>query len=200
MDEKIVVVSSEIMSRAYGVDSEKIIRADEGELLSLVHKNYELLLRSRVEQDNSYKQMISYCLITCGDEIFVTRRTKKQTESRLHNMYSVGVGGHISATDLGSEDVVIAGMLRELHEEVYIPSDVTYEFFGIINDNSSEVNSVHLGICYVIRLDEKDCSVRETEKMEGRWISLDEIGEYLEHMEGWSKILLGSYLAEKRRL
>lgn len=199
MDEKIVVVSSEIMGRAYGVDSEKIIQVNETELLDIVHRNYELVLRSKAEQDSTYKQMISYCLITCGGEIFVTRRTKKQTESRLHNMYSVGIGGHISATDLGSEDVVITGMLRELHEEVFIPSDVDYEFFGIINDNSTEVNSVHLGICYIIRLDEKNCSVRETEKMEGKWIRLDEIPEYLEHMEGWSKILLGSYLAEQNK-
>lgn len=194
MSERIVVVDSKIVSDFCGENPKEIIQVCEEELLQVIDREHKLIERDIAEKDNTYKQMISYCLITYQDEIFMTRRTKKQTESRLHNMYSVGIGGHISVLDIDSEDVIISGMLRELHEEVYIPSDIKYHFYGIINDNSTEVNSVHMGICYIINLDDKDCSVRETEKMEGKWIKLQEISEYLPNMEGWSQILLNSYL------
>lgn len=194
MSETIVVVDSKIISNLFKENSKEVIQACEKDILQVISDNHKLIKRDIAEKDNTYKQMISYCLIKYEDEIFMTRRTKKQTESRLHNMYSVGVGGHISVSDIESNNIIISGMLRELHEEVFISSNIKYSFYGIINDNSTEVNSVHMGICYIINLDNRECSVRETEKMEGKWVKIRDIHEYLPDMEGWSQILLNSYL------
>ena len=98
----------------------------------------------------------------------------------------------MSASDTDSENIVIAGMLRELFEEVDIQCPYTYEFLGIINDNSSEVNSVHVGACFSVKLEGKACTVKETEKMHGFWVNKNEIDKYADGLEGWSKILINS--------
>lgn len=88
-------------------------------------------------------------------------------------------------------------MLRELIEEVNISCPYTYDFYGIINDNSSEVGTVHIGVCFIIKLKEKNCSVKEKSKMHGFWIKKTEISKYINNLENWSKILINSYLEDK---
>lgn len=193
MDEMIMVVDSKRIEERFGVDSSRVIHAKESECIDYINRNHFFVSRLDAERNMLYKQIVSYCLITCGEDVFLTKRTVKQTEERLHNRYSVGVGGHINFTDESCDDAVISGMLRELSEEVNIGCEYTYSFGGIINDNSSEVNSVHAGLCFIIHLREKKCYVKETEKMYGMWINISKVKEYMDGLELWSKILLNSY-------
>src|SRR6267143_914474 len=81
------------------------------------------LNRSDAEQDKRYKQLIPYVLILCHERILRYRRGKGGQETRLHGLYSVGIGGHISEEDNGlfSKDRGYQdGMRRELMEEVAI--------------------------------------------------------------------------------
>src|SRR6266542_3946898 len=55
--------------------------------------------RSDAEQDKRYKQLIPYVLIFCNDKILRYRRGKGGQETRLHGLYSVGIGGHIADED-----------------------------------------------------------------------------------------------------
>lgn len=88
-------------------------------------------------------------------------------------------------------------MLRELFEEVNIPCSYSYNFYGIINDNSTDVGTVHTGVCFIVKIKEKNCSVKETEKMDGFWINKKEINKYINDSENWSKILINSYINNK---
>src|SRR5580704_1879113 len=63
--------------------------------------NLLYLNRSEAEQDRRYKQLIPYVLILCKGKILRYRRGKGGQETRLHGLYSVGVGGHISEEDSG---------------------------------------------------------------------------------------------------
>src|SRR5712664_282614 len=63
--------------------------------------NLTYLNRSEAEQDKRYKQLIPYILLICDDKILRYRRGKGGQETRLHGLYSVGVGGHISEEDHG---------------------------------------------------------------------------------------------------
>src|SRR6266542_1216650 len=54
------------------------------------------LNRSDAEHDKRYKQLIPYVLLICNDRILRYRRGRGGQETRLHGLYSVGVGGHIS--------------------------------------------------------------------------------------------------------
>jgi predicted NUDIX family phosphoesterase len=110
--------------------------------------------RNQAESDGRYKQIIPYALILCGDKVLRYRRGKKGVESRLHGLYSVGVGGHILERDnwlfsraLGYREA----MHRRLMEELDI--DVTGESaVGVINDDSTDVGRVHFGVVHLVRV------------------------------------------------
>src|ERR671912_1765665 len=50
--------------------------------------------RDEVETDPSWKQVIPYLALRDGDRIFLMRRTKAGADERLHDRYSIGIGGH----------------------------------------------------------------------------------------------------------
>src|SRR5579863_6332741 len=78
------------------------------------------LPRSDAEQNPKYKQLIPYALLICDGKILRYQRGKKGGEKRLHGLYSVGIGGHISEDDktLFASNLYLEGMRRELMEEV----------------------------------------------------------------------------------
>lgn len=193
MSELVMVTDAKWLNGLLGESSNEIIKVQESAFLQTLEGNHDFSDRDLVECNNNYKQIVSYCLIAYKDYFFITQRTPKQSEKRLHNKYSLGIGGHISFSDTLCNNAVIGGMLRELLEEVKIDCKYTYTFYGVINDNSTEVNSVHVGICYIINLEEKSCLVNETEKMRGFWINKNDLHQYADNLEGWSKILINSY-------
>src|SRR5271156_1227760 len=112
------------------------------------------LNRSAAEQDKRYKQLIPYVLLICKDRILRYRRGKGGQETRLHGLYSVGIGGHISeedhglfSTDRGDQE----GMRRELKEEVDLEASKA-PAVAVINDDSTEVGYVHFGVVHVMQV------------------------------------------------
>ncbi|MGA2256039.1 MAG: hypothetical protein ABSG53_15440 [Thermoguttaceae bacterium] len=105
-----------------------------------------------MEIDPSYKQLIPYVIFMHRNvdqpAIFQYTHTKGQGEARLHGKHSVGIGGHISTFD-GIAHPYHDGMKRELEEEVSINTPYTTRRVGLINDDSTEVGSVHLGIVHL---------------------------------------------------
>ena len=108
------------------------------------------LNRSDAEHDKRYKQLIPYVLLICNGRILRYRRGRGGQETRLHGLYSVGIGGHISdedhglfSYDLGYKD----GMRRELMEEVAI-DEAKEAAVAVINDDSTEVGCVHFGVVH----------------------------------------------------
>ena len=74
--------------------------------------DHYFLPRSRAEYDASVKQIIPYVVIRRGEEYFLLRRLKKQTEARLHDKLSLGVGGATSTpSEETAEDPLWAGLL-----------------------------------------------------------------------------------------
>ena len=51
------------------------------------------LNRSDAERDKRYKQLIPYVLVICDNKILRYRRGRGGQETRLHGLYSVGIGG-----------------------------------------------------------------------------------------------------------
>ena len=166
-----------------------LITGSERVITQLVLEHHEFLPRPQAEEDPSYRQVIPYIVICRGGEVFATRRLNKGGESRLHGLISLGVGGHIDrAEDGDGDDVLMRGLIRELREEVGMDDVGTLEFRGIINDASNDVGSVHLGFFYT--LDTRgEVRVKETEKLEGMWLSRSQLPELLSSMETWSQIV-----------
>jgi len=151
--------------------------------------------RRWAERDSSLKQVIPYTLLTHGDEVFLLRRTAQGGEARLHGKLSVGVGGHINPVDLsGAQDVLDAGCRRELEEEVAISTSYALTTVGVINDDSSDVGSVHFGLVNVARCETAEVAIRETDVLEGSFVSRQALREMArvqrERFETWSALIV----------
>src|SRR6266436_5750164 len=106
------------------------------------------LNRSDAEQDRGYKQLIPYVLLICQDRVLRYRRGRGGEETRLHGLFSVGVGGHISEEDHGLFSQAAGyqdGMRREVKEEVDL-DEVNEAAVAVINDDSTDVGLVHFGV------------------------------------------------------
>src|SRR5258706_7898817 len=150
------------------------------------------LNRSEAEQDKRYKQLIPYVLIICNDKILRYRRGKGGQETRLHGLYSVGIGGHISEEDHGlfsNRQGYQEGMRRELMEEVAI-DDVKEAAVAVINDDSTEVGLVHFGVVHVMSVADETIVGRRSGMLAPEFISVAEALKDPSAYESWSRFCL----------
>lgn len=166
-----------------------LITGREEEVLSLIREKGEFLPRPTAEQDPSYRQIIPYVTILRGDEAFATTRLNKGTETRLHGLMSLGVGGHINETDEPGGDWLMNCLRREVTEEVAMDDFEILTLRGLINDSANAVGSVHLGFFFTLTTN-GEVSVRETEKLTGGFLPIEALPAHAERMETWSQILL----------
>jgi predicted NUDIX family phosphoesterase len=144
--------------------------------------------RSEVETDPNFKQLIPYVVLRYGGAVFHYRRGGSGTETRLHAKRSVGIGGHINETD--GADAYTAGMLRELHEEVSIAAHSPGGPIGFINDDTTPVGAVHLGVVHVFDLHEPTVTAREAAIADGGFTSVAELAATRGEFETWSQFVL----------
>jgi predicted NUDIX family phosphoesterase len=147
--------------------------------------------RHEVETDSGFKQIIPYVILRHGEQVYHYTRGKKGTEARLRALRSVGVGGHISAADAeGSADPYRTGLLRELQEEIHLETGYRERCVGLINDDSTPVGQVHLGVVHVFDLDEPRVRRREEALIEDGFAPLAELRARLAEFETWSRFAL----------
>jgi len=151
--------------------------------------------RSEVEDDPTYQQVIPYIVFRHGERYLLTRRLKASSEKRLRQLYSLGVGGHINPGDLDNGDPVMDGLRREFEEEVNYTGAVEARLLGLINDDSSPVSRVHLAMAFLVDGASPDISIRETDKLAGELLTLEEMRMYYLEMESWSQIVYDQLLA-----
>ncbi|MFI5402620.1 MAG: NUDIX domain-containing protein [Planctomycetota bacterium] len=148
--------------------------------------------RDRVEEDPSLKQVIPYALVAREQRVFLCRRTDRGGERRLHGMLSVGVGGHVNPQDAG--DVIHDALRRELAEELVLPPRYECRVVGLVNNDTTPVGSVHIGVVAVVDPGPFDVKVREEDTMSGGFVSrADLVATHVgarDSFEGWSALLL----------
>ena len=178
---------------------EKGLIYGNSDVLKKIVQNGLFHKRNVLEEDPSFKQIIPYAIISCKDSFYLFKRTSKQTEKRLSNKFSLGVGGHMNpSTSMESEEEYLKNELkRELFEEVKLLNDCIIEdieFIGLINDDTIPVGKVHIGLLYHIRVSTKDVYINETDKMTAGWIEKPSLAEFYEGMETWTKISFDYYI------
>lgn len=193
MDENVLVVPATL------IESRLETRFDPAPAEAVIASANELrkfLPRSQVEQDESHKQIIPYICIRHADSFVLLQRTKKQTEARLHNKFSLGIGGHINEQEVatGASDLVRAGLLRELGEEITVPEGWKLNLLGTIYDSTTPVGRVHFGIVYELTIPAKRFTLNEPELMSGQWVGKVELAGFKERMETWSQLLMTGYI------
>lgn len=189
MSESILVVRREYLA-PYLTEDFGLITEGVEEIVRVIEAHHEFRPRPEMETDPAYKQIIPYVLVTRGAEAFVMQRLKKGGEQRLHGLLSLGVGGHINPVDdTAGHGALMAGLRREVDEEVAVERAASLTPLGVINNDRDEVGRVHLG--FLFRLEaEGAVTVRETEKLSGSFMPIAALPALRDKMEGWSQIAL----------
>jgi predicted NUDIX family phosphoesterase len=196
VDERVLVVPSAELDRlgrfqGFSAEAERYIRA------LLVPELMQYRPRSEVEDDPSFKQIIPYVVLRSSDAVFCYTRGKSQGEARLHRLRSLGVGGHVSEEDAEggkSLDAYEAAMRRELHEEVDVTSPGRLRRVGLINDDSTPVGQVHLGVVHLFELERPQVAAREEGLAEAGFLPLSNVVLIQHEFETWSQICIASIL------
>jgi predicted NUDIX family phosphoesterase len=157
-----------------------------------IHERGFFAEREAVEEDPSLKQIIPYAVVVRDSRVFLFRRTDRGGERRLYGLRSVGVGGHVNPVDDG--DVVARALRREVEEELELPTGWVSRFVGLLNDDTTPVGAVHVGVVAVVEPGKGRVRVREEDTMSGSFVSKADLLELhareRETFETWSALLL----------
>jgi len=152
--------------------------------------------RSDAESNPVYKQIIPYALIAFENTILHYVRGKKAGEQRLIAKGSIGIGGHMNETDESrfamDEQAYRAGVEREVNEEIRIDTPFEDQIVALLNDDSTEVGRVHLGIVHIFKLKEPKVQKREAMITGLTFLTKEELLARRETMETWSQICVDS--------
>lgn len=190
--EQILAIPTENVWNILNYQEKGVIKALDVDIMDKLLLHGVFRPRNILEEDPSYKQIIPYAVICYGNEVYMFRRLNKQTEARLHNKCSLGVGGHMNPYgDKINTDYLHHELEREMHEEVKLGEGceiVDMKPDGFINDDLSEVGKVHLGVLYHITVSNNHIEINETEKMTGEWVAISDLAKYYSNMETWSQL------------
>jgi len=220
LEELVFAVPTEVLWELLTYKKTGLIHGDN-ELLDRIIRNGLFRERGGLEADPSFKQLITYAIIsykepethTVRDKLrgarrsqsfLLFKRTSGQAEKRLHNKFHLGAGGHMNPGTINEPTVLylINELKRELFEEVKFSNGCLIEdieFIGFINDDSIPVGTVHLGLLFDIHVSGKDVFINETDKMTAKWVDKTELIDYYEEMETWTKIAVDFYIMCRSR-
>jgi predicted NUDIX family phosphoesterase len=158
-------------------------------------KNF-FLPRAQAENDPTHKQIIPYVLLACGDKVLYYVRGKKAGEQRLVAKGSIGIGGHMNDSDESfwawDEAAYRAGVEREVNEEIKIDTKFEDRIVALLNDDTTEVGQVHLGIVHVFKLAEPKVEKREAMITSLAFLHKEDLIARRDSLETWSQLCLDS--------
>ncbi len=163
-------------------------------MLAIIAAEGECRPRDEAEEDPTWKQVIPYLLLRDRGRLFLMRRTSAGGDARLHERWSIGVGGHVGPDDGGIE----AGLQREFHEELVADWQPRPRLLGLLNDDRTPVGRVHLGIVFEAEAAGRAVAVRETHKLSGAFADRAEVQRGYERLETWSQLLF-DFVQERER-
>lgn len=152
--------------------------------------------RPQAEEDPSFKQIIPYVIMVCDDKLLSYVRGKRGGESRLVGNRSIGIGGHINPADdlplFNSDfrDAYRSAVEREVAEEVAVEARHTDRVAALLNDDTTDVGRVHLGIVHCWALDSPEVRKREQVITQMSFLSQVELHAVRDSLESWSRMCL----------
>ena len=158
--------------------------------------NNFFLPRPEAENNPAYKQIIPYALIAFGNSVVYYVRGKKAGEQRLVAKGSIGIGGHMNEGDESlfalDEQAYRVGVEREVNEEIKIHTQFDDRIVALLNDDTTDVGRVHLGVVHVFTLAEPKVEKREAMITGLTFLTKEELVARRESLETWSQICLDS--------
>jgi len=98
-------------------------------------------------------------------------------------------GARVAILDRDMPDPIDAGLRREWEEEVVYAGHFSTRLLGAINDQTTPVGRVHVGLIFLVEGDRPEISIREVDKLAGALLPLDAMRSYYLDMESWSQLI-----------
>jgi len=152
--------------------------------------------RSQAEQDPSYKQIIPYVIMNYQDRYLSYVRGRRAGEARLVGNRSIGIGGHINPADdmplfnAHFYETYLAAVEREVAEELSVQTGHTDRIVALLNDDSNEVGSVHLGVVHYWILDGPKVEKKEQMITQLGFSTIEQLKQIRNTLESWSQLCL----------
>jgi len=154
-------------------------------VLDTIARRGEFRPRAAVELDPAWKQVIPYLVLRDGPRFFLMRRSRAGTDVRLHERWSIGIGGHVNPGDGG----VVGGLRREWSEEIEADFEPEAHLLGLLNDDTTEVGRVHLGVVFAADAGGRLVAIRETSKLIGAFAEPAAVRTVSDDLETWSQLV-----------
>lgn len=189
-DEDVLVVptASVVAELGGGAAWLGIRAAGETDLADLIRREGRFRPRPAMEADPAWKQVIPYPVLRDGDAWYLMRRTKAGSDVRLHDRYSIGVGGHVNPADGALDGDLTKALRREWHEELVVDFVPDFRFVGLLNDDTTAVGEVHLGLVYEGDAGGRPVMIRESDKLSGAFVATAEVAAVGDRLETWSRL------------
>lgn len=167
--------------------------------VNIQSKDVVIMQRALLETNPKFRQLIPYVVVKQGDKYLAYERSKSGGESRLHNLFSIGIGGHVDAVDAVYDekgvfqltDTLRTGMYRELHEELGLTESdfLGMTTIGYLSKDLTPVDEVHLGIVLVaeVHADLVVTSKEDALNLAG-FLTADELAKL--NLESWSETVV----------
>jgi len=195
-NENVLVVKRELFDelgsfQGLNFEPEKYLKA------ILSRGNNSFIPRPEAETNPVYKQVIPYALLAFEKTVLHYVRGKKAGEQRLVAKGSIGIGGHMNETDESlfamDEQAYRAGVEREVNEEINIGTPFEDRIVALLNDDSTDVGRVHLGIVHIFKLKEPRVQKREAMITGLTFLTKKELIARRESLETWSQICVDAF-------
>jgi predicted NUDIX family phosphoesterase len=194
MAKEVMVVKRDILFE--DSDFQGLISIEKRDYLQIILDNYEYVLRDdKLEANTELKQIIPYVVIINPKtkKVFGYKRFKKMPglhEMRLHDRFSIGLGGHIDREE-EKVDVISDAAMRELAEEVRMVIYPRPKVVGFVNDELDSVGSVHFGVVAIAETEEEVTKTEGDEVRDEKFYSIEEVDDLFSkgvEMDGWTRI------------
>ena len=158
---------------------------------------------SSVALGKLFPQILGYVQLV-NEQGEILSYARKGKEKGLHGLRSIGVGGHVSHEELITAiyrsdeptqlpkltELIQLGLRRELLEEVGIDIGTFMEANQLLVSDSNVTSQVHIGLPMQLRVAESDISLDESEFLDARWISVEELKATEDIYEPWSQLII----------
>jgi predicted NUDIX family phosphoesterase len=156
--------------------------------------------RREAEEDLSVIQLVSVFVVTHKGRLLTHLRSARLPEQRLHGEYSMMLGGHLSVEDFAQLTLDLftestlddcTYILRELSEELLLETSPKISAKGYLYDESRQVSKQHLGLVYLVDIEEEKFKIGERGfLMNSQFETVEEINARIDNFENWSEVLL----------
>lgn len=158
---------------------------------------------SSVALGKLFPQILGYVQLV-NEQGEILSYARKGKEKGLHGLRSIGVGGHVSHEELVTAiyrsdeptqlpkltELIQLGLRRELIEEVGIDIGTYMEANQLLVSDSNITSQVHVGLPMQLNVKESDISLDESEFLDARWISVEELKATVDIYEPWSQLII----------